>query len=133
MINFSLKWTYAFAMYIWSFSCSIYFAGGYGSLRSKYNWSFLKVSQVKKAWKFLSPVSFTFAKLVEKRFCYVKESFHEVAAGLIICMMMIIWKHLFKIVTVSLDYKDLIRSSFKKINFSFINIFCTKRVIQQIQ
>ncbi len=34
--------------------------------------------------------SFTLAKLVEKRFCYVKKSFHEAATGLITCMMMII-------------------------------------------
>ncbi len=34
--------------------------------------------------------SFTLAKLVEKRFCYVEESFHGVAAGLVTCMMMII-------------------------------------------
>ena len=34
--------------------------------------------------------SFTLAKLVEKRFCYVEESFHEAAAGLVMCMMMII-------------------------------------------
>ena len=34
--------------------------------------------------------SFTLIKLVKKRFCYVKESFHEATAGLVICMMMII-------------------------------------------
>ncbi len=34
--------------------------------------------------------SFTLAKLVEKRFCYMKESFHGVAASLVTCMMMII-------------------------------------------
>ncbi len=43
--------------------------------------------------------SFTLTKLVEKRFCYIEESFHEAAAGLVTCMMMIIWKHHFKIVT----------------------------------
>src|SRR6266542_6631595 len=39
--------------------------------------------------------SFTLAKLVEKRFCYVEESFHGAAAGLIMCMMMIISKCIF--------------------------------------
>ncbi len=34
--------------------------------------------------------SFTLAKLVEKRFCYMKESFHEAVAGLVTCMIMII-------------------------------------------
>ncbi len=34
--------------------------------------------------------SFTLAKLIEKRFCYVEESFYEAAAGLVTCMMMII-------------------------------------------
>ncbi len=34
--------------------------------------------------------SFTLAKLVEKRFCYVEESFHKTVAGLVTCMMMII-------------------------------------------
>ena len=31
--------------------------------------------------------SFTLAKLVEKRFCYVEESFHRAAAGLVMCIM----------------------------------------------
>jgi len=35
-------------------------------------------------------VSFTLAKLVKKRFYYVKESFHRAAIGLITCIMMII-------------------------------------------
>ncbi len=34
--------------------------------------------------------SFILAKLVEKRFCYVEESFHEAVAGLVTCIMMII-------------------------------------------
>ncbi len=38
--------------------------------------------------------SFTLVKLVEKRFCYMEESFHEAAAGLVICMIMIIRKRL---------------------------------------
>ncbi len=38
--------------------------------------------------------SFTLAKLVEKRFCYMEESFHGAAAGLVMCMMMIIRKRL---------------------------------------
>src|SRR6266540_6772316 len=32
--------------------------------------------------------SFTLIKLVEKRFCYVEESFHEAATGLVTCIMM---------------------------------------------
>ena len=34
--------------------------------------------------------SFIHAKLVEKGFCYVEESFHGAIAGLVTCMMMII-------------------------------------------
>ncbi len=39
--------------------------------------------------------SFTFTKLVEKKFCYMEESFHGATAGLVMCMMMIIQKHPF--------------------------------------
>ncbi len=49
--------------------------------------------------------SFTLAKLVEKRFCYIKESFHEAITGLVTCMMMIIQKHFFKIVTEEKEIK----------------------------
>ena len=38
--------------------------------------------------------SFTLAKWIEKRFCYVKKSFHGAAAGLVTCMMMIIWNNI---------------------------------------
>ena len=33
----------------------------------------------------------------------------------------------------ALDYKDSIRSTFKKIDFSFMNVTNTKRAIQQVQ
>ena len=39
--------------------------------------------------------NFTLAKLVEKGFCFVEESFHGAAAGLVTCMMMIIRKRHF--------------------------------------
>ncbi len=41
--------------------------------------------------------SFTLAKLVEERFCYVEKNFHGATASLVTCMMMIILKrHFFK-------------------------------------